>query len=174
MLSSMRTTAATHTRADYQALPEGAPVELVEGELVREPAPAYRHHRVVGRLLQQLFGLVGVEHTLHAPVDVVLDDLNVYQPDVAVVAEPLAPDAESVGVPVWVCEVLSPATAHVDRTQKTRNYLRAGVAEVWLVDPVSATLTVVTADGSRTHGADELVSSSAVPGLAATTRSLLG
>ena len=170
---AMRTRTVGHTKADYDALPEGAPYQLVEGELVREASPVYRHQRAVGRLIAMLHTLIGVERTLHAPIDVVVDDRNVYQPDVAVVAAPLSPDAESVGIPVWVCEVLSPSTSRIDRVQKTRNYLRAGVQEVWLLDPATATLTVVTSSGSRTHAPDDLVRSAAVPGLAATPRALL-
>jgi Uma2 family endonuclease len=170
---AMRTRTAGHTKADYDALPEGAPYQLVEGELVCEASPVYRHQRAVGRLIATLHTLIGVERTLHAPIDVVIDDRNVYQPDVAVVAAPLPPDAESVGIPVWVCEVLSPSTSRLDRVQKTRNYLRAGVQEVWLLDPATSSLTVVTSSGSRSQGADELVRSTAVPGLAATPRALL-
>ncbi len=37
--------------------------------------------------------------------------------------------------PDWVCEVLSPSTACVDRVEKLPLYANAGVAHVWLLDP---------------------------------------
>ena len=44
--------------------------------------------------------------------------------------------------PDWVCEVLSPSTAVLDRAAKLPVYAREGVQHVWLVDPVLRTLEV--------------------------------
>ncbi len=44
--------------------------------------------------------------------------------------------------PDWVCEVLSPSTAGLDRVRKKHIYAREGVEFVWLVDPVGRTLEV--------------------------------
>ena len=38
------------TYADYQALPEGAPYQLIDGELVTAPAPTRYHQIVSGEL----------------------------------------------------------------------------------------------------------------------------
>ncbi len=40
------------------------------------------------------------------------------------------------GAPDLVIEVLSPATAQLDKTTKRRVYARTGVQEMWLVDPL--------------------------------------
>lgn len=37
--------------------------------------------------------------------------------------------------PDWVCEVLSPSTARLDRRRKLPIYARAEVEHVWLLDP---------------------------------------
>ena len=42
--------------------------------------------------------------------------------------------------PDWVCEVLSPSTAALDRGRKLPLYGAAGVRHAWLVDPVARTL----------------------------------
>jgi Uma2 family endonuclease len=42
--------------------------------------------------------------------------------------------------PDWVCEVLSPSTAGIDRVRKKHIYAREGVEYVWFVDPVGRTL----------------------------------
>ena len=51
--------------------------------------------------------------------------------------------------PDWVCEVLSPSTAGLDRVRKKHIYAREGVEYVWLVDPVGRTLEVFQLQGGR-------------------------
>ncbi len=54
----MDTMQALFTRADWEALPEGFPAQLVGGQLLREPAPTYGHEDVRMRLLRRLMPLV--------------------------------------------------------------------------------------------------------------------
>ncbi len=56
-------------------------------------------------------------------------------------ASSLAPD--------WVCEVLSPSTAVLDREKKMRTYAREGVSHLWLVDPLQHSLEVYRLEGPR-------------------------
>ncbi len=51
--------------------------------------------------------------------------------------------------PDWVCEVLSPSTAAMDRVKKLTIYAREAVAQVWLVDPIAQTLEVLRLDAGR-------------------------
>lgn len=44
--------------------------------------------------------------------------------------------------PDWVCEILSPSTAHRDVGDKLHAYHRAGVGHYWVVDPEHETQTV--------------------------------
>jgi Uma2 family endonuclease len=61
---------------------------------------------------------------------------------------PILPDAAFIEIsPDWVCEVLSPATAALDRTRKMRHYARAGVCHLWLLDPQPEALEVFRLDG---------------------------
>ena len=45
--------------------------------------------------------------------------------------------------PDWVCEVLSPETAGLDRQRKLSVYARESVPHTWLLDPVQQTLEVL-------------------------------
>jgi Uma2 family endonuclease len=68
---------------------------------------------------------------------------TVVQPDLFIVSDLKKLDARGVrGAPDWLAEVLSPSTARYDRTTKISAYERAGVREVWLIDPVDRTLTI--------------------------------
>jgi len=49
--------------------------------------------------------------------------------------------------PDWVCEIVSPSTARIDRTQKLPIYAEHGVAHCWVVDPIARTLEVFQLSG---------------------------
>jgi Uma2 family endonuclease len=44
--------------------------------------------------------------------------------------------------PDWICEILSPSNANVDRVDKLQSYFQAGIAHYWLADPVELVLEV--------------------------------
>lgn len=50
--------------------------------------------------------------------------------------------------PDWICEILSPSTAVLDRTYKLTSYARERVGHVWLLDPKLRTLEVLELDMS--------------------------
>jgi Uma2 family endonuclease len=71
-----------------------------------------------------------------APLDILLSDSNVLEPDVFFVADSQSeiidePNIE--GVPTLVIEVLS--EPRIDRVRKRDIYARFGVPEYWIVDP---------------------------------------
>jgi Uma2 family endonuclease len=139
------------TYADLEAVPAHLVAELVDGELHVSPRPALPHARAAGRLNSQLDGpfdqgrggpggwLLLFEPELHLGEDVLVPDLAGWRrermPEMPqVVGVTLAPD--------WVCEVLSPSTAVLDREKKMRVYAREGVHHLWLVDPLRQELEV--------------------------------
>jgi Uma2 family endonuclease len=144
-----------HTYADYLIWSRTYGDELIDGTAyVREPpAPSYLHQGITGELYHQaVTALEGKPcRVFIAPFDVRLpkstevDDQvdTVVQPDVLIVSDAKKLDVRGVrGAPDWVAEVLSPSTARHDRTVKLSAYERAGVREVWLIDPTGRTLTV--------------------------------
>ncbi|MHC5009364.1 MAG: Uma2 family endonuclease [Planctomycetota bacterium] len=152
------------TREDYDRLPEGFPAQLVGGQLVKEPAPTYGHQRIASRIHASLLPLVGPDRVLESPVDVGIDDHNVYQPDL-VVLETLPPlDRSDVGIPLLAIEILSPVSERRDRRIKTPRLLRAGVGEVWLVDPRHRTIEVHAPATCRTARGPEPARSSVLSG----------
>lgn len=142
-------------RATYDELlrvPAHLVAEIVAGVLHTSPRPAARHalsSSILGSDLINPFGRgrggpggwhILNEPELHLGADVLVPDMAGWRrermpevPDVA--AFTIAPD--------WVCEVLSPSTARLDRAEKLPVYAREGVTHVWLVDPVLKTLEVL-------------------------------
>ena len=150
---------ALFTRKDYDALPEDFAAQLVDGVLVREPTPSLDHQGAQSRILWALQQVLGPDRVFAAPVSVYVDQLNVFEPDIAVVSEPPAPGAKTVGTPLLVFEIASPSTRAHDRDVKARRYLALGVREVWLVDPMERSIEVVDVDETcRYEDAERAVS----------------
>jgi Uma2 family endonuclease len=139
---------ATMTAAEYLAWSEeGDRTQLVEGEVIlNEPTPL--HASLQMRLSYELESWVraGTERGLVLfPTDVVMDDFNVFGPDVLWIAERHRPSDLSerlARVPDICIEVRSPGTWRYDIGAKKRVYERGGLPELWLVDDVAATVFV--------------------------------
>jgi Uma2 family endonuclease len=123
----------------YKILPEGAPYQLIEGELVMTPAPNPRHQIILGNIVEKIRHFVkGKGIAIFSPVDVYLDDENAFQPDLIFISNERMEIIKKDGIygaPELVIEILSPSTARYDLKEKFRVYERSGVREYWIIDP---------------------------------------
>ncbi|MFP2931467.1 Uma2 family endonuclease [Pyxidicoccus sp. 3LG] len=144
------------TYADLEALPEHVVGQIVDGELIVMPRPASPHtmaHSVLFGDVHNAFhrgrGGPGGWWILTEP-GLALGQ-NVLVPDLAGWRRERMPRLARVSyhtlVPDWVCEVLSPSTASLDRGRKKELYAQAGVGHLWLVDPDARTLEVFNRQG---------------------------
>ena len=143
---------------DLAALPDVVVAELVDGELHATPRPAPRHTNVASLLGVRIGGpfhdgrggpggwWILDEPELHLSGNVLVPDLAGWRrtrmprlPETAYFT--LSPD--------WVCEILSPSTAMLDRAKKLAVYAREGVDHAWLVDPAAGTLEVLGLAGGH-------------------------
>lgn len=151
------------TYADYLTWADGERWELVDGEaFAMTPAPSFRHQRIVARLIRFLdVALEGHPCVpFVAPVDVVLTEHTVVQPDVGVVCDAGKIRAEGVfGAPDLIFEVLSPSTALKDRRSKLFLYERAGVREYVVVDAEAQYVERFLLGPDGTYGRGELLGS---------------
>jgi Uma2 family endonuclease len=146
------------TYEDLLAVPDHIVAELINGALVTSPRPASRHALASSVLGSELTGpfhrgkggpggwILLDEPELHLRSDILVPDLAGWRrarmpelPDAA--AFELAPD--------WVCEVLSPSTAAIDRAEKMPIYARERVPHLWLVDPIARTLEAFHLENDR-------------------------
>jgi Uma2 family endonuclease len=129
-----------YTYEDYLNFPDdGRRHELIDGEHFVTPAPLRRHQKLSGRLMFALEAWLRKHPTgevYAAPLDVILSDVDVVEPDILFVsnerAEVLGKWVH--GAPDLVVEILSPSTRRVDEITKRRLYERVGVREYWIVD----------------------------------------
>lgn len=142
------------TYSDYATIPDdGKRYEVLEGGLLVTPAPSPLHQRVSFRLQRQLadyFGARSLGEVFNAPIDVILSDHDIIQPDLVIVDRPERVSTRGIeGAPLLVVEILSPSTRKRDRTVKARRYAALGIPHFWLVDPDAHRLECYRAEGTR-------------------------
>jgi Uma2 family endonuclease len=130
------------TYRDYEALPaDGRRYELHEGELLVTAAPGLPHQRLVGDLfvlLRQHVQAHRLGEVFVSPVDCILSDTTVVQPDVMYLEAAQSSIATARGIegaPTLAVEIVSPSTARIDRGAKLQLYARHGMKYYWIVDP---------------------------------------
>lgn len=135
--------------AEMEQWPEdGRRYELYDGEVYVVPSPLPLHQFVSARLylaledyVRALGGLV-----FYAPLDIVLTDFDVVQPDILLFTAERAhlvhPRQVTRHAPDLAVEILSPSTAQNDRGRKRGLLARHEVREYWLVDPDAARIEV--------------------------------
>jgi Uma2 family endonuclease len=151
------------TYADYAALPDdGRRYELHEGELSVTPAPGVRHQRVSARLFDTLRHHVETRRlgeVLYAPVDCILTDSTVVQPDIVYVSPDLSAlisERAIEGAPTLAVEILSPSSERIDRQRKLDLYARHGVPYYWIVDPAARVIVAHVLTAGAYHLAARL------------------
>jgi Uma2 family endonuclease len=128
-----------YRREDYDALPDQPRCELLFGRLYLSPSPTPWHQLVALFLWRHLESIAEASggFAFSAPLDVVLADHSVVQPDVIYMSadrlEILGRRIE--GAPDLLIEVLSPGSGRRDRGEKLSLYGQAGIREYWIVDP---------------------------------------
>ncbi|MFQ5447438.1 MAG: Uma2 family endonuclease [Saprospiraceae bacterium] len=131
--------------------------ELINGELVKKQSPTISHQVIAGNIYFQIRLFVEKKATgkvIAAPLDVVLDDGNAYQPDIIFVKKDryhILDEKEEViiGAPDLVVEILSKSTALYDRGEKKDIYEKYGVREYWLVNPKSKAVEIYSFENER-------------------------
>ena len=145
------------TYEDYCNAPEDKRYELHDGDLVVVPSPKEQHQTTTLDLAAEIRHFArtsGIGRAFVAPFDIVFSNHDVVQPDVIYVSSErldiITPDNIQ-GAPDLVVEVLSPSTAHRDRTFKRALYARHGVREFWLVDTDARTIEVLQLEEEGYH-----------------------
>jgi Uma2 family endonuclease len=130
----------THT-GFMRLAPEDEKAELINGMLIVMPLPSDIHERLQIFLLKVIgvfvdfFGLGEVRGSRTA---VRIAPHQTYEPDILFVSQArahLIAEHEILEAPDLVVEILSSSSAENDRGPKRESYARAGVRELWLIDP---------------------------------------
>ncbi|MEX0700709.1 MAG: Uma2 family endonuclease [Planctomycetales bacterium] len=173
----MSTVKTLLTLADFAELEDdGTPYELVRGELVEMVRPNFEH----GIVCANVALLLGNWNRSTSAGFVVANDTGVVTsrdpdsvrgPDCFFVKRERAPETHRRRrwlevAPDLAVEVLSPSDRWREVLAKVAEYLEAGTAEVWVLDPAAQTLHNYRPDGSPRSlaGDDEVMSEAVLPG----------
>lgn len=138
--------ARTHaTYEDLYRIPEGMIGEIINGELHVTPRPSRKHAYAasalnvkIGQSYQFREGggpggwVILVEPEIGLGGNILVPDLAGWK----VERFPIEEEGNWISVaPDWICEILSPRTAGLDKGEKMPLYAQHGVAHAWLIDP---------------------------------------
>ncbi len=168
------------TYEDYVLFPDdGKRHELIDGDHFVTPSPTTKHQKVSGNLLVLIHTFVRrtrAGQVLAAPMDVVLSDLDVVEPDLLYVSSTRASiitDKNIQGPPDLVVEILSETTRKTDEIIKRKLYERYAVPEYWIVDPELETVKIYRLTEGRytrvaelTHETHDTLTTPLLPDLA--------
>ena len=168
------------TYADFLLFPDdGKRHELIDGVHYVTPSPNLGHQELLGRLYLAIGNFLSTRRDLGrvflSPLDVVMSDYDVVEPDLLFVAgdqQGILTEANVQGPPALVVEILSPSTRRRDEGIKKGLFDQQGVREYWIVDPKSCRVSICRrlSDGSFPIGstlsaaADEQIETPLLPG----------
>ena len=146
------------TYAEYAAWDTEDKYELFDGVPVMQARPSIAHQHIQAELITALkVFLRDKPCRAFAEIEVLLPDSsrqgaddvrNVFIPDISVICEPEKLTKQYCkGAPTVIMEILSPATAKIDRFIKLNVYQKAGVPEYWIISPSENTVTVFELHG---------------------------
>jgi len=133
------------TYEDLFDLPDNMVGQIIHGQLIVQPRPAPKHALASSVLNSRIGGKyhrngngdldnwwILFEPELHIGGHILVPDLAGWRRE----RLPVLPETAYFTItPDWICEVLSPSTAKLDRATKMPIYAKIGVKFVWLVDP---------------------------------------
>jgi Uma2 family endonuclease len=133
--------------------------ELLRGRIVMSPPAGWPHGSVGANLLAPMVYFVrahGLGQVMDSSTGYDLPSGDTVEPDISFIsaARFAAGPAPQPGkflriVPNLVAEILSPATAQKDQTEKKAIYAENGVEEYWIVDSKRREITVFPLSGKR-------------------------
>jgi len=128
------------TYADYLILEDDNRYEITGGKLLMVPAPDVNHQHISCKLTEFLINFVNRNHSgyiFNAPIDLILNDENVVQPDILFISKQNQSIIKKKGIfgpPDLVIEILSPSSQYHDTYEKKDLYEKLKVKEYWLVN----------------------------------------
>lgn len=127
-------------------------LEYIDGVVYMSPSPSTKHQRISSKLHAKLYNFLEGKtcEVFHAPFDILLkndtiDGQKLIIPDLSVICDKSGfTDNQYIGVPSLIIEILSPSNQSHDLVTKLNLYMKYGVKEYWIVNPMINTVMLYT------------------------------
>ena len=147
------------TYEDYLQMtpPDSGNYQLIHGEIISMTSPSSKHQKCIVNLtflIQSYLLNKPIGKLFIAPMDVILEAGEVYQPDLLFISgsrDYIIEESKINGVPDLIIEVLSPSNAYYDLVIKKKVYEVCEVMEYWIVDPIQKSLDLYILSGNKFH-----------------------
>ena len=134
-------------------------LEYIDGIVYMSPSPSTKHQRISSKLHAKLYNILEGKscEVFHAPFDILLknddiEDEKLVIPDLSVVCDKSGfTDNKYIGVPSLIIEILSPSNQSHDLVTKLNIYMKYGVQEYWIVNPILNTVMLYTLNQDRMY-----------------------
>ncbi|MCD9021580.1 Uma2 family endonuclease [Cohnella silvisoli] len=152
---------------------DGNRYEISDGVLeLMSPSPSFTHQTLCAELLFKLNSSCRDEFIIvPSPIDVILSDTEVRQPDLAMIHRSRISIISNRGIngaPDLVAEITSEHSRRRDKVKKRIVYAKYNVPEYWIIDLSNFTLEQYVLDGDRyelieVYAGEETIHSKTVP-----------
>ena len=143
------------TYEEYYKIDDGNQYQVMKGELIMVPAPSTDHQRFsryIEFILYNYIKKLALGEVFNAPIDLILDDKIVVQPDLVFISKEKANIIKKrgiFGVPDLIVEIISKSSIKMDRQEKFKLYEKYGVKEYWIADPNNKTIECFFLENSK-------------------------
>ena len=133
-------------------------LEYIDGIVYMSPSPS-KNQRISSKLHAKLYNILEGKscEVFHAPFDILLknDDIEgekLVIPDLSVICDKSGfTDNKYIGVPSLIIEILSPSNQSHDLVTKLNIYMKYGVKEYWIVNPILNTVMLYTLNQDKMY-----------------------
>ncbi|MUK89028.1 Uma2 family endonuclease [Ornithinibacillus sp. L9] len=140
-------------------------LEYVDGVILTSPSPSTKHQRISGKLQAKLFNFLEYSdcEVFAAPYDIQLyrddlDDVKIFIPDLSVICDKSGlVENKYVGVPKLIIEILSPSNQSHDLVVKMEAYMKYGVEEYWIINPMLNVIQIYTLNDDHLYEQTEVM-----------------
>ena len=127
-------------------------LEYIDGLVYMSPSPSTKHQRISSKLQIKIgIYLSGKScEIFSAPYDIELkkegiEGTKIVIPDLSVICDKSGfTETKYIGVPSLIIEILSPSNQSHDLITKLNLYMKYGVKEYWIINPMLESVTIYT------------------------------
>lgn len=127
-------------------------LEYIDDLVFMSPSPSIAHQRISGNLHALLWNFLKEKNcdVFSAPTDIELvkgSDKNLVIPDLSIICDKSGfTNNKYIGIPTLIVEILSPSNQSHDLVTKMDLYMRYGVKEYWIINPIKHSLDIYSLD----------------------------